>query len=84
MSTNEPDMMSKSKFCFKNRLSHYKVTEAIERGDIALHLIDGRVVISEQEALRVLRPWLFQDEDPFAPRKNAPPRTEKEKADLFS
>jgi hypothetical protein len=49
------NFMTRSAFANKYRFQYYYVTEAIEKGQIATHYIDGKVYINVAEALSVLQ-----------------------------
>jgi hypothetical protein len=60
------DFMTRSAFAAKYRFQYYQVTEAIEKGKIATHCIDGKVYINVEEALSVLGPLKRKKVDLFA------------------
>jgi hypothetical protein len=47
--------MTRTAFAAKYKFQYYHVTEAIEKGQIATYLIDGKVYINVDEALSVLQ-----------------------------
>jgi hypothetical protein len=49
------DLMTRSAFAAKYRFQYYYVTEAIEKGQITTHCINGQIYISVPEALSVLQ-----------------------------
>jgi hypothetical protein len=50
------NLMTRSAFAAKYRFQYYQVTDAIEKGKIATHCIDGKLYINVDEALSVLQP----------------------------
>jgi hypothetical protein len=50
------NLMTRSAFAAKYRFQYYQVTNAIEKGKIATHCIDGKLYINVDEALSVLQP----------------------------
>jgi hypothetical protein len=51
----KPRYIQRKAFYLKYHITYFMLTRAIDRGKIGLHLIDGQVVIDEDEALGVLK-----------------------------
>jgi hypothetical protein len=68
----KPRYIQRKAFYLKYHITYFTLTRAIDRGKIRLHLIDGQVVIDEDEALGVLKDYVRVSS------------LENEKTDLFS
>jgi hypothetical protein len=60
------NFVTRSAFAAKYRFQYYQITDAIEKGKIATHCIDGKVYINVAEALSVLGPRKRKKVDLFA------------------
>jgi hypothetical protein len=49
------DLMTRSAFASRYRFQYYHITEAIEKGQITTHCINGQIYINVPEALSVLQ-----------------------------